>query len=178
MDAAGVPKLAQDSLQVLRDMVVGVLTILEQRGLRGPVTQVAELLFEAGGMRKTLQRIADGQGTEQDLRSLQHQLVATQLDVDLIVDRLKLGYNKLMSVPEGLKVAHEIGDLIDGPLCAKTGIRNEIYELAATRDPKNPNTIELAKQSCRDIDYFNQQLIELHQRVLKPAAEIFQPRRA
>jgi hypothetical protein len=174
MDASAIPKLTLDTLQVLRDIFVGLMTIWEQRGLRKPVAHLVELFFVPGGMRQTLQRVADGQGNDHDIATLKEQLGNTEPGVSSIIKTLTDGWDRLIRLPDGLSVANEIGNLIHSPI-GKMGIRHAIGEVTEG-EPRNPTTIARAKQLCSDIDRFNERIIELHTRVLKPAAEIFQAR--
>jgi len=176
MDAGAIPTLTRDTLQALRDIFVGVMTIREQRGLKKPVTQVADLAFWAGGMRQTLEIIANGQATDENLQRLKSQLAKTEPEVSAIITALNGGWNRLIQLPDGLRIANEIGDVIHSRI-GKMGIRFAIGEVTEGA-PNDPATIARARQVCAEIDNFNKRLVELHSRVLKPAAEVFQARRS
>jgi hypothetical protein len=171
MDALAIPKFAQNTLQALRAIGVSLVTIWEQRELRRHATEVSNLFFGAGGMRQTLQHIADGQGNDGDLQALEQQLERTEPAVSSIITTLNKRWEKLIARPDGLEVANEIGNLIHCPL-GKMGIRHAIGEVSRG-EPRSPETIMQAQQLCRDIDSFNERLIKLHKRVLKPAAKVF-----
>jgi hypothetical protein len=84
------------------------------------------------------------------------------------------GFDQLIKLPDGLEIANEIGGLIHTPL-GKLGIRERIRIVAA--GPANdPEVIAQARQVCEEIDRFNNRLVALHNRVLKPAAEVFAAR--
>lgn len=174
MDAASIPKLTHDTLEVLRDIFVGIARIFERKGLSSPVIQASQLSFRANGMRRTLERIASGEGNNQDITDLRIQLETTDSEVGSIVGALDQGWNRLIRLPGGLEIATEIGNLIHSPI-GKMGIRVRIAEIIRS-DPKNDETVRLARQVCDDIDRFNEGLVSLHNRILKPASDLFQKR--
>ncbi len=171
MDAAAIPKFTSEILKVLHDIFVGVTTVRERRGPGNAVVKVARLTFVAGGMRRVLQRIADGQATNADLESLKGQLAGTEPGVSKTIKALDEGFYQLIKLPGGLEIANEIGGLIHTHL-GKLGIRERIRVVAAG-PADDPGVIAQAKQVCEEIDAFNDRLVALHKRVLKPAAEVF-----
>lgn len=170
LDAAGVAKLTQDTFQALKDLVIGVMTILERRALKRPVAQVSDLFFAPDGMRVPLERIACGNATDADFASLKRKLGTTEKDVSDIIKTLDAGWKNLIRNPDGLEIANEIGEVIHSPI-GKMGIRYSIAQIIQA-GPKHPQVASMAQRACKDIDQFNRRLIDLHNRVIKPAAEI------
>lgn len=170
-DVTTIPKLAQETRQALKDTIIDLRTMWEQRGLQWAVKEVSDLFFWPGDMRLTLQKIADGRGVKSDVSKLKEQLDSSEREVSRILSALKNGWEKLKERPGGMDIANEIGEVIWNPV-GKSDIRWRIDELTKL-DPESPGAIEHAKQLCSDIDNFNRRLIELHKRVLKPAAEIY-----
>ena len=54
--------------------------------------------------------------------------------------------------------------------------RRERIESVAQGPANDPVVIARAEQVCSEIDAFNSRLVELHKRILRPAAEVFQAR--
>jgi hypothetical protein len=128
-----------------------------------------KLLF-APGMRKHLEQIADGKGSDEDIKALGRILDNTARTV-LTSLRHLINYRSRFRENHGLGVTlSAFDDAIDGPV-GKAGVRRLILELVWSTEEIPPNSEQVqqtAQTIMASIEVFHKRLIDLHDLILPP----------
>ena len=138
-DDANVPWSAPDVAKALRDMLGAsrglldifreIAKIAEHRNARQAAGVVGGMVFVPDGMRRPLERIARGEGSQKDVDVISKKYSESAERVKNSMDRLRSYRNKFME-QAGLGATLELYDeVIWGEKYSKEGIRKDIDDL-------------------------------------------------
>lgn len=164
-------KALRELIGVFRDLaglVKDGSSVVRRREARSRAADLDALGFPPNGMFRPLSRIADGCGLPQDFGLLENLMNETAPEVERDVQALR-AYRDTIRVNCGAKASQALDNLLDGS-AGKFEIRYAIYGLVNTqRQGGEPSELQArAKRILQMIEAFNEQLIDLHDKVLPP----------
>lgn len=127
------------------------------------------LSFGPDQSRNPLERIAEGNGTEEDFDAIKASLARSTDSVEQSISRLDV-YRDQLREEFGLAAANKLAEIVRGE-CGKVMIRMQMTILAqkATEGAYSPEKIQRdAKLVLHSIEQLNVKLVELHDLVVQP----------
>jgi hypothetical protein len=151
-------------VEQVRKIIEDLVGIPAGRRKRGALKNASSLIFWGDGMLGPLRRIAEGQGSDQDLAHLEAGYETSRGEVDEAIWRLTELRERLNNTALENEMARLIDDIINGQV-GKRRIREKIQALVEGSDHLNR---EDALKICADIEEFNAKIGQLYKATSKP----------
>lgn len=158
--------LVQDAGQLIGSGV----QVYDRRRSRKAAEKLYGLAFTPEGMRGSLQRIAAGDGTDEDFLRIERLLSDTSSQVERDIRKL-LAFEDRLREALGWKAAELLHKIISGPF-GKEMTRMRLAQIVAmgrSAPPPLEDMRRLAKQVDSDIEKLNRDLRRLHDLILNAA---------
>jgi hypothetical protein len=144
-----------------------VSPILSRRRFRQVEIDLASLSFWNDGLRGPVQRIASGDGTQDDINKLTSRAGKPEQKVRLAIMRLQEARNTLVAPEFGMRIAHDLDNVLY-LRWGSGGIRLFVFRLLTDGKPDQNK----AKRVLDQINDFTEKLDKLHEEIRQGAKAV------